>query len=107
MGCVYIIKGGDCYKIGITSAGIASRLRALQTSSPFPLIFVHQIATDNPRALESALHARFADQRRHGEWFALSNKDIRWLMRYSDKPSPESKGTWLGVGRQYRDEYGG
>ncbi|WP_371594732.1 GIY-YIG nuclease family protein [Streptomyces virginiae] len=65
---VYLIGsvGSSLVKIGVTTQ-LAARLRSLQSSSPVRLEVLWSTAGD--RALETALHQRFADRRAHGEWF--------------------------------------
>lgn len=85
MGCVYIIEGGERFKIGMTGGQAQDRMRHLQIASPVPLRLAHEIPTDNPRSLELSLHQKFAAKRVHGEWFTLSNEDLDWLRSDSVK----------------------
>ena len=39
------------------------------------------IQTQHPRRLEKALHQRFANWREYGEYFALEESDLRWIIR--------------------------
>jgi hypothetical protein len=79
-GYVYFITTAeaDRVKIGFTSNSPASRLRELQTGSPFELCI---IATEcGSLAREQELHRRFAEHRLHGEWFEMCD-EIRLHVR--------------------------
>ena len=58
-------------KIGITS-DFETRFRTLQAGSPVPLEAWLVIKATARREL--ALHVHFAEERRHSEWFALSER---------------------------------
>ena len=77
-GYVYIVAGGEYYKIG-RAQNPASRLRQLQTHAPFPLSFVSIISTPDMITTEERLHQHFAKKRSHGEWFALHEDDLEWI----------------------------
>ena len=79
---VYIIwaTGTDRFKIGITSGLLRSRLRSLQTGSCTPLVPIAAIPSTTREValdLESSIHDEFKDQRVCGEFFALSDADIK------------------------------
>ena len=77
---VYVIKGAGIYKIGRTT-NLKSRFSALQNSSPVGLkMILHLECLDN-EGLEEALHKLFASKNSHGEWFALTELDLDFLMR--------------------------
>lgn len=71
---VYVIgrPASNVVKLGTTTQ-LAKRLRALQLSSPVPLEILWATAGD--RAVEAALHLRFAALRQHGEWFDFGDED--------------------------------
>ena len=71
---VYFIKDESTgfVKIGYSDKP-NKRLKSLQTSSANKLTLVHAVEGD--KALESALHTRFATHRVRGEWFSLPNLD--------------------------------
>jgi hypothetical protein len=35
--------------------------------------------------LESVLHAKFDGTRMHGEWFRLTDQEVKWLKRLRDR----------------------
>lgn len=60
-------------KIGIT-ANMKSRLRALQTGSPYPVDVAFAVPVENTVMavqIERMLHKTFSRFRMHGEWFDL------------------------------------
>ncbi|WP_078531189.1 GIY-YIG nuclease family protein [Streptomyces sp. PsTaAH-124] len=67
---VYLIGSPESplVKIGYTD-NPERRLRHLQTGSPLPLQLLALF--EGGCITEAALHRRFADKRRHGEWFDL------------------------------------
>lgn len=68
-------------KIGITD-NLAARLADIQACSPFPLMVIALAGGD----LEKDLHAKYAQRRLHGEWFAPSVGDELRQLRASGKP---------------------
>jgi excisionase family DNA binding protein len=72
-GYIYLIKADEHYKIG-KSTNVAQRMRQFQF--PFPIELLHTIAVPDMTGAENYLHRRFANQRIHGEWFALSPEDV-------------------------------
>lgn len=75
---VYFIQAAESgrVKIGI-AANPVRRLAELQTGSPEPLRILGVIP--GGARLESQLHARFADDRLHGEWFRPSLAVLDYL----------------------------
>jgi hypothetical protein len=81
-GYVYVLAGGGYYKIGKT-IDIDSRLDQIEPQLPFEVELVHTIETDDIDILEDELHERYAAKRTNGEWFQLSESDIKNLKRMS------------------------
>jgi hypothetical protein len=77
---VYMIYGGGRLKIG-TTKDLIDRLDTLQNTSPNTLQIVWCAIGD--RKYEKKLHAMFATDRLHGEWFNVSD-DIRAFLAWND-----------------------
>ena len=65
-------------KIG-TATDVEKRRQALQGPCPFELVLL--IVGPGDPADEYRLHARYADQRWRGEWFALTDDELIDLIR--------------------------
>lgn len=79
-GFVYMEKLGKHYKIGHTTA-VPRRHRQISLELPEKPLLVHCIRTDDPEGIERYWHGRFAAFRANGEWFALSQKEVRAFRR--------------------------
>lgn len=77
-GYVYILQAGPFFKIGY-SKDVDKRVSQLSTLPPFDLDLLFVIYAKNAPSLETALHKRFADKRKNGEWFELDEEDVTWL----------------------------
>ena len=80
-GYVYLAhaKHSDRYKIGYSKKPI-QREEQLKGQSPEPITFIHTIKTDDIEKLESDLHLLFQEKRVHGEWFDLSESDVKYVL---------------------------
>lgn len=82
---VYIIQVGDYpeYKIGYV-ANLESRLTQFRTGLPslLDVRVIASICTYDYIQLEIALHRRFSTKRTRGEWFALTQSDLRQVNRW-------------------------
>ena len=72
---LYLIVCQNLYKIGVAS-DVFNRLAALQTGNPFPLRIAECYEFSNSEVIEKALHQKFSNRRKRGEWFDLSQKDL-------------------------------
>lgn len=81
-GIVYVVEqeGTGLFKIGYTASDDAGRrVKTLQTGNGNELRLLGSFRCAG-RATEAALHRRFSDRRRLGEWFALSLDDARNIL---------------------------
>ena len=78
-GFVYLMQWEDKYKIG-KAVDVERRQKRLARELDRDITVLHRIfSTDYTRA-ESDLHRKYADKSLHGEWFALDDDDVAWLM---------------------------
>ena len=79
-GLIYILKAisQPYYKIGKT-IDINARLNQIQPALPFKTKLICTILSNNINKDKLFLHEKFKDKRTNGEWFDLSNEDIKLL----------------------------
>lgn len=79
--------------IGLIKIGRASdmdeRMRALRIGSPDKLTLLGVVRRANAAALESQLHARFAADRHHGEWFNPSDALFDYIEEHALGPAAD------------------
>jgi hypothetical protein len=79
---IYVIEAGDLglFKIGRAN-DIKGRLPSYRTECPVPChaILVASVPGTRVGQIEAALHKRFSERRRKGEWFALTPADVASL----------------------------
>jgi hypothetical protein len=81
-GYVYLVSAQGAFKIGSTRAPYR-RVAELANQSAHGAELLHKIPTDDPEGIERYWHKRFEEKRiqgtnkQSGEWFALSNEDVR------------------------------
>jgi len=78
---VYLMKSGPHYKIGRTNS-VGRRGSELAIKIPVPPRTIHSVETDDPIGVESYWHKRFADKRGEGEWFVLTQEDVKAFKRW-------------------------
>jgi hypothetical protein len=83
---VYVIVAGEFCKIGVT-VDPQKRLLGVATGCPLPPRLFH-VSEAMPRVLahwvESAVHAKFADQNTNGEWFRLAPDEARAAIQLAE-----------------------
>lgn len=95
---VYLMEDlrNKSFKIG-KSKSPGKRERTLQSEVP-QIVMRFSIPVDE--AHEKQLHENFDDKRIRGEWFALKNEDLVWLVAYLKKHGDVSRASvdfdWLG-----------
>lgn len=80
---VYFIRRGQQYKIGVTN-NLRSRFSTIKTSNP-DHVEVYRYFKVYDRNIEYTLHELFKKHRGRGEWFTLTEEDVRKagnLIRY-------------------------
>ena len=78
-GFVYLMQWEDEYKIG-KAVDVERRQKRIARELKRDITVLHRIfSTDYTRA-ESDLHRKYDDKCLHGEWFALDDEDVAWLM---------------------------
>lgn len=86
-GRVYFLSAAGLVKIGFTT-NFEKRFAALQGGSPLPLSILGVVPGTPAR--EKEFHWLFADLRRHGEWFNLTDKLSRFIERECEKQQIEN-----------------
>lgn len=79
MKSIYLAQQQDSnlYKIGITKKEPKKRIKELQTGNGNPLVLIESFKTKHDFKMETALHAHFNTKKREGEWFELSEEDVK------------------------------
>jgi len=77
---VYFIKQGNYVKIG-RARNVKRRIRRLQTASPVKLELIHTKESNSDQRTEKSLHNKFKADRVEGEWFNISKKMKRFLLK--------------------------
>jgi hypothetical protein len=77
-GHIYLLRGGDYFKIGF-SEKVSRRIRQISPVLPFKVELIHTMETDDMILAERFLHEKYADKRTNGEWFLLEQPDVDWL----------------------------
>lgn len=86
-GYVYVIKEEHgLIKIGFSN-NVVKRFATLNQIIPYKLELLCYKYCDDPKTFEQNLHEMFHKCRKHGEWFRLDNKQIKYLERIMDNPN--------------------
>lgn len=65
---VYVLDDGVAVKVGVTWGAVATRVRALQTGNPRPIVVMAEIAGAD-ESVEMAIHDALRSANVSGEWF--------------------------------------
>jgi hypothetical protein len=78
-GVVYLIEavGRNVFKVGVTSRDASLRLNDMQTGCPDELRVILEIPVEDMLGAEKLLHSALAQYRLRGEWFSLSESELR------------------------------
>ncbi|HDZ82035.1 MAG TPA: GIY-YIG nuclease family protein [Roseobacter sp.] len=79
-GWVYLLQSGSHFKIG-RSDELEKRVKQISIALPEKVELIHAIKTDDPPGIEGYWHRRFAEKRANGEWFKLSDANVRAFKR--------------------------
>ena len=71
------INDEKLYKIGYTKREVEKRLKELKTGNPADFKIENQYKSKIGTKIESQLHKRYSYKKISGEWFNLSDEDIR------------------------------
>lgn len=77
-GFVYFIRCNEWVKIG-KAKNVKSRLKSLQTSSPYKLKVAYIVAAKDYTRMEAFFHNEYKAKRGMGEWFKLSDADMEYI----------------------------
>lgn len=83
IGFVYLIKSNELYKIGKTK-DLNSRTAFFGTIMPIEVELIHSFSSNQYSLAEAALHEKYKDFRKTGEWFALREEHIEEICRIQD-----------------------
>lgn len=77
---LYLIQCNQYVKIGISN-DVEYRLMHLQIGNPYPLALLEKFEFANAFVVEGILHKRFAHAWVRGEWFQLTEVEIKELVQ--------------------------
>jgi hypothetical protein len=78
-GYVYLLaEMGDNlrYKIGITKNSVEKRLKQLATGNSDKIIILNSYYSPNYKKIERMLHRQFSSDRKHLEWFTMTDEQV-------------------------------
>jgi hypothetical protein len=79
---IYLLKCQDLIKIGL-SKNLPKRIQQIENQIPFDieLVFSRKILSRNAYIYEKGLHDFYQGKRVKGEWFRLTEKEIKELIQ--------------------------
>ena len=69
------------YKIGITKYNARKRISELQTGNGSIITVVNEFESEYNNLIETALHNRYSNKRKKGEWFLLSKENVKSFLK--------------------------
>jgi len=79
-GYIYLMSSSvGSYKLG-RATNVETRLKGHMRDYPVQIRVMHTIKVSDAVAAESVLLKAFKDKRLQGEWFELSDDDVRWVL---------------------------
>ena len=82
-GTVYLLQSPHGYKIG-KALDAFGRTSYLSLKLPFDVLLKHTIKCADYTRAEQFFHERFADKRINGEWFALDDDDVKYILSVAE-----------------------
>ena len=105
---VYLMKdtANGRYKIGMSKKP-EYRERTLQSEKPEITLICSKMysSRDEARKIEKELHQRFKNNRIRGEWFNLSDSEVKNVRLYLEGPTSAISGAAWDTSQEYRFGY--
>jgi hypothetical protein len=83
VGYIYLIKSTLGFKIG-KSKNLSQRLNQFSIKMPFEHECIFSAKFRSYHLVEKILHSHFSSKHINGEWFSLTEEDIKFIKEYSD-----------------------
>lgn len=104
-GFLYIIQGGDYYKIGVAN-DVQKRMSELQTGSPHKLVLLGSFEYEDVIKCERIAHKLFSKNRVYGEWFSFEKEELETIIAicsaadkfFSIMSNPQDYGSMFATG---------
>lgn len=82
-GFVYLVYSSGVYKIGKTKQ-LDSRTKYFSTIMPVEVNLIHSFHSNDYNKAEKKLHNKYAEYRKTGEWFELSEEQVKEICLIKD-----------------------
>ena len=83
-GYVYFLKSGKHIKIG-RCENLSNRITQIKLQLPNPALLIHAIKTNDCIQCEKDFHKQYASKKSNGEWFLLSEADIKEIKKIEQR----------------------
>lgn len=95
---IYVFESNGQFKIGV-SKNVIARLKSIKTGNPNVRVIFASEAMANAYAIESMLHAHFADYRVNGEWFFIPPQVniVETVKRFVEEYSVDEQPSHIGT----------